>query len=240
MDIEMDDDGGGGDEGAPAWMATFSDLATLLLTFFVLLLSFAEMDVTEFKQMLGSVREAFGVQFETRGSYEARAASPVSLDGEAPPGEGGDSAESREQLEAMLEELGIENDVQIERDEGGLTIRIRERVLFESGSADLDLSAASEVLPAVVSLGRRMSRELAVQGHTDDRPIRSARFPSNWELSASRASSVVRYLSQNTVIRDPAIYQAVGMGEFRPVAENTTREGRARNRRVEILFSLDE
>ncbi len=86
MDIDaLDDEGGGGEEGAPAWMATFRDLATLLLTFFVLLLSFANTDVVEFEEMLGSVREAFGVQFRVSGDFEGLSQSPISV-GDMPPG----------------------------------------------------------------------------------------------------------------------------------------------------------
>ncbi|MFT5353236.1 MAG: chemotaxis protein MotB, partial [Polyangiales bacterium] len=122
MDVEVDE--GGGDEGSPAWMATFADLCTLLLTFFVLLLSFAEMDVTEFKQMLGSVRDAFGVQSETVGSFEALSSSPVSLDGRAPAEEGEGSSEEDEdedvekELAEMVEAMGLDSQVEVLADTG--------------------------------------------------------------------------------------------------------------------------
>ena len=222
------------EEGAPAWMATFSDLATLLLTFFVLLLSFAELNVTQFKQMLGSVREAFGVQFETAGSHEALSTSPVSMDGRQPQTID-DNQEAEEELQARIEELGLEAEVDIESDVGGVTVRIRDRVLFESGSADLDEDSARGVLPAIVTLGRELSRELAVHGHSDDRPIQSARYPSNWELSSARASSVVRFLLAEGLL-DEMDVSIAGWADTKPLVPNDSPENRAINRRVEFRF----
>lgn len=235
MDVEVDE-GGGGEEGSPAWMATFADLCTLLLTFFVLLLSFAEMDVTEFKQMLGSVRDAFGVQFETVGSYEAQSSSPVSLDGRAPAEDGESTDEEVEaELAEMIRALGLEDEVEIEADTGGITVRIRERVLFGSGSADLDRGTAGTVLASVVELGSQVASEIAIHGHTDDRPIGNMRYPSNWELSAARASSVVRFLVATGQTADLPISIA-GYADTRPIVPNDSDEHRAQNRRVEFRF----
>ncbi len=220
-------------EGAPAWMATFSDLCTLLLTFFVLLLSFADMNVREFKAMLGSVRDAFGVQFETQGSYEALSSSPVSLDGRQPQQ---NESEAEDEMQARIEALGLEDEIEVEADEGGLTVRIRERVLFGSGSADLSVEEAGPILRTVVELGMSMSTELAVHGHTDDRPIQNVRYPSNWELSAARASSVVRYLVGERLIPEAMKVSIAGYADTRPVVPNDSDEHRARNRRVEFRF----
>ena len=219
-------------------MATFADLCTLLLTFFVLLLSFAEMDVTEFKQMLGSVRDAFGVQFETSGSYEALSASPVSLDGRAPAEEGqgeGEETDVEAELAEMIEAMGLEEEVEVQADAGGITVRIRERVLFGSGSADLDRGTAGTVLATVVELGSRVASEIAIHGHTDDRPIQNMRFPSNWELSAARASSVVRFLVATGQTADLPISIA-GYADTRPLVPNDSDEHRGQNRRVEFRF----
>lgn len=234
MDVEVDE--GGGDEGSPAWMATFADLCTLLLTFFVLLLSFAEMDVTEFKQMLGSVRDAFGVQFETVGSFEAQSSSPVSLDGRAPAEEGeGEESDVEEDIAELIEAMGLESEVEVHADAGGITVRIRERVLFGSGSADLDRGSAGTVLASVVELGSRVASEIAIHGHTDDRPIGNMRYPSNWELSAARASSVVRFLVATGQTADLPISIA-GYADTRPIVPNDSDEHRAQNRRVEFRF----
>lgn len=234
MDVEVDE--GGGDEGSPAWMATFADLCTLLLTFFVLLLSFAEMDVTEFKQMLGSVRDAFGVQFETVGSYQAQASSPVSLDGRAPAEDGeSDETDVEADIAEMIQAMGLEDEVDVEADTGGITVRIRERVLFGSGSADLDRGTAGTVLASVVQLGSQVASEIAIHGHTDDRPIGNMRYPSNWELSAARASSVVRFLVATGQTADLPISIA-GYADTRPIVPNDSDEHRAQNRRVEFRF----
>ncbi len=224
------------EEGAPAWMATFSDLATLLLTFFVLLLSFAELDVVEFKELLGSVREAFGVQFRTHGHYEALSNSPVSL-GDAPPGALTyiSDAEVTEAIREALERAGVEQSVDVQATPDGIVVRIRDQVLFPTGSAQLQ-EDAGPVLEVIANLAAEMGEQgIAIEGHTDDRPIHTSRFPSNWELSTSRATQVLRYLLANTEL-SPAQVSASGYADTRPIAPNDNADNRGLNRRVEFLF----
>jgi chemotaxis protein MotB len=108
--------------------------------------------------------------------------------------------------------------------------------MFASGSAELT-SPSQELLTVLSQVFQRSVETVIVEGHTDNRPVRTVAFPSNWELSAARASAVVRHLSSLKHALPPSQYIAVGYGEFRPVATNSTREGRNRNRRVEILFN---
>lgn len=232
----MDEDECDCEEGAPAWMATFSDLATLLLTFFVLLLSFAELDVVEFKELLGSVREAFGVQFRTQGHYEALSASPVSI-GEAPPGQLTyvSDAEVTEAIREALERAGVESNVDVDATPDGIVVRIRDKVLFPTGSAELQ-EEAGPVLEAIANIAAGMGNQgIAIEGHTDDRPIHTSRFPSNWELSTSRATRVLRYLLANTELA-PGQVSASGYADTRPIAPNDGADNRGLNRRVEFLF----
>lgn len=232
MDDDDDDDGGG--EGAPAWMATFSDLATLLLTFFVLLLSFAELNVTEFKEMLGSVRDAFGVQFESQGHFEALSISPISM---SDMGSGPQVQEEMvREIEELIEEEELEEDVEIELNQGGVTVRVRDRLLFGSGSANIEHLESAEVLTKIASLGEVFRGDISIEGHTDNRPIRTARFPSNWELSAARATSVLRFLVQETELSRDRM-RIAGYADTRPLGPNNSNEGRGRNRRVEFRFS---
>ncbi|MFT5357876.1 MAG: hypothetical protein ACI9KE_005113 [Polyangiales bacterium] len=116
-----------------------------------------------------------------------------------------------------------------------MTGRIREQVLFGSGSADLDRGTAGAVLASVVELGSRVASEIAIHGHSDDRPIGNMRYPSNWELSAARASSVVRFLVATGQTADLPVSIA-GYADTRPIVPNDSDEHRAQNRRVEFRF----
>ena len=222
-------------EGAPAWMATFSDLATLLLTFFVLLLSFAELNVKEFKEMLGSVRDAFGVQFQVEGQFEAHSQSPVDLN-VAPTYVMNDTEEVAEQLDEAIEEAGLSDEVEVEVGENGVTVRMKESVLFGAGQAQVDPSVAGEILDTIAQLAGEIDQPVAIEGHTDDRPIHTGRFRSNWELSTARAASVLEYiLQQSTLPADR--FSIAGYADTRPLVANDSEENRARNRRVEFRFT---
>lgn len=241
------------EEGAPAWMATFADMSTLLLTFFVLLLSFANMDAQKFREMLGSVKDAFGVQKETWGDYMSRSSQAVDFAvrqgkgqsetetqgrGEEPtPAE--QSAPSMEQImsiiQAMFQDLGGMAEVSL--DEEGVTVRVEGKLLFPSGAAELR-PEASVILDRVAMLLAKYTFDLYILGHTDSVPIETARFPSNWELSSARAAAGLKYLVARGA--DPERLVSVGFADSRPLAGNDTPEGRARNRRVEFLFKTPE
>ncbi|MDH5671882.1 MAG: OmpA family protein [Myxococcales bacterium] len=240
MDIDLDSLGDADcdcEEGAPPWMATFSDLATLLLTFFVLLLSFAEMDVVEFKEMMGSIRDAFGVQIERSGHIQAMATTPVELS----------SHESTLQMPLNDRELSalraivrfvrqreMQNDVEIKATDDGVVIRLKDRLVFPVGSDTLN-EVADPVLDKISELARAFGAGLSVEGHTDDTPIQTRRFPSNWELSSARATAVLRHLQREAPLGFEQL-RVIGYADTRPLAPNDSAENRARNRRVEFLI----
>ena len=226
------DDLGTQEEGpptAPFWLVTYSDMVTLLLTFFVLIVSMSEVEVKKFKEALS--------HFKGRRSV-------LNFESMVPPSRPEEdvqemfkSRESRlDELAEYLEENKLQEKVQVNVTERGVHVSILDSVMFESGRADL-LPSAQNVLQKVESLLTPLSKTVIVEGHTDNRPINTAYFPSNWELSGARASSVVRFFLMQESALDPEMYKTVGFGEFRPVATNETVSGRARNRRVEILFS---
>lgn len=229
------------EEGSPAWMATYSDMATLLLTFFVLLLSFANMDARQFREVLGSVRQAFGMQNQTVGEYQARASTIVTIEpggSQVRPTVRQDRAAMREQrapaeMRRRIRELGLEGRVDAHVEMRGIVLRLREGLLFESGS-DVMLTGGISVLEQLSVLVREAPNEIAVEGHTDDRPIHNSRFPSNWELSAARATAVLRRLAAGGVQVDRM--QIAGYADTKPIGDNALEEGRAANRRVEIVF----
>jgi chemotaxis protein MotB len=236
----------GAEEGPPAWMATFADLAILLLTFFILLLSFANLDAQKFREMLGSVKDAFGVQKQTAGDFAARSFTVLDFPvHEGAPGRGswnqGEATHtpSMDQavsiIQAQFQELGSAAEVFWE--EEGVTVRVDGKLLFPSGSAQLRPEAA-EIMAGMGGLLQKYVFDLYILGHTDSVPIETAQFPSNWELSSARAAAALRYLVQGGI--DPGRLVAVGFAESRPIDTNANPEGRARNRRVEFLFKSPE
>lgn len=152
------------------------------------------------------------------------------------------ASQSRHSLEADLRAAVESRDVTISNLQGRLTVSIVDRILFDSGQAELT-PGGQEVLRQVAGvLGQRPGVQLQVVGHTDNVPISPAartRFPSNWELSTTRATAAVRFLTEQAGV-DPRKVGAVGYGEFRPLAENATPEGRARNRRIAIVVLPEE
>lgn len=233
MDDEAEDNGGSG--GSAAWMATFADMMTLLLTFFVLLLTFATMDIVKFKDALGSVKEAFGVQFVHEGDLEGVTSVPIQIfDAEENPTPGviKDRALLQQLSEAISDEH-LEDHVDATIDGRGVVLRINGQVLYQPGEAELRGEAAP-ILSRVANLVRGNEHRVMVEGHTDDVPIRTAQFRSNWELSTARAIAVMRFLVDNDV--DASRVGVAGYAHLRPLEPNDTSEHRATNRRVEFVF----
>lgn len=267
---DFDDDGPAPEEGNDqAWMATFADLSTLLLTFFVLLLSFANMDVVQFREMLGSLKEAFGYQTVNFGNFnppdlsvnkdssESLSKSDVGEPGDAK-GEDDDKPDKKssgedsddpsanpdapvtpedikliQEVQQLAAKNNLQNKVQTVVTNRGVVIRVREQVVFTRGTNDI-VDQAYTFLNEIAALLRRFDYDVTVEGHTDDRPLRSRRFKSNWELSSGRAIAVMRYLAEVGGI-DPRRMGAAGYGGMRPIQSNQTRLGRQANRRVEFL-----
>ncbi len=150
--------------------------------------------------------------------------------------------QSQKTLEHEMRSALESKDVTISELQGKLTVNILDRILFDSGEADLKPGGADVLRKVAAILAAHPNLKVHVIGHTDNVPIRLAarkRFPSNWELSTARATAAVRFLSEQAGV-DPRRLGAVGYGEFRPVAENNTAEGRARNRRIAITILSDE
>lgn len=271
-------------KGLAPWMGTFADLMALLMCFFVLLLSFSEMDAMKFKRLAGSMAQAFGVQSKLdvtdipKGtSIIAQEFSPgrpepapineiwqhtqditeMSLDVDCAQeytveqgDEGYDAGvklrvmqtlkdllsetekDAFELAEALQDEI-VAGQVEIETHGRLIIIRIREQGSFVSGSAELS-ARYKDVMREVKSVLMQKSGTIEVQGHTDDIPINSARFRSNWELSSSRAVSVAMELMEGGELR-PGRFEVAGFADTQPLVPNDSSENRARNRRVEIL-----
>ena len=211
-------------------MTTFSDLMSLLLCFFVLLLSFSEMDVARFKEVAGSLRDAFGVQREEVVFQIPKGIDVVST--EFPARFTVD--ELLERVKAAVKLELIKGEIQIESLKDRVILRFKDELMFPKGSAELTPQAKAVLL----KLGEVLALfdgEIIVAGHTDNLPIHSPKFRSNWDLSAARAVSVVDFLLAHKFVL-PRQMAAVGYGPSRPLYPNDTEEHRAANRRVEIIL----
>ncbi len=286
------------EDGLPPWLATFADLMSLLMCFFVLLLSFAEIDAIRFKKMADSMKDAFGVQREVLvldvvmgTSVIKQEFSPSTIPEPSPideirqqtteekqnldvpdsviseKSEGQDDSDAK-QSDAELEELKkaalaarlqeIQEEVErqaqdlrealkdeigeglvtVEREESKIIIRIQEKGSFSSGSADFNvgfLDVIDRISDAVV----RASGRVIVAGHTDNVPIYTAKFRSNWELSSARAVTVVHALLMNPgVSQDRVLVE--GHADSHPLVPNDSKENQAKNRRVELILVRDD
>ncbi|MFC5733556.1 flagellar motor protein MotS [Cytobacillus gottheilii] len=223
-------------KGAPTWMVTFSDLVTLILVFFILLFSMSQIDVSKF--------QAIAESFRTR---EILDFYPSVIENQHP-GEAKDSDEdvsssSEEgtldhlltEVQVYLQENGMEDVIVANRTERGVVLVLQEQILFETGDADLK-EQSFPFLNKVATMLSEMHNLVKVEGHTDSRPITTYRYPSNWELSAARSASVIRYLVESQQL-DSSRFAAVGYGDTRPVAVNDSPENLSKNRRVEIIIS---
>lgn len=214
-----------------AWMATFSDLCTLLLTFFVLLISMASFEPVKFKMTSESLQGAFGVLE----SFPTVPIHPVV----AIPKKTGDEQKRKQSLQdakkikEVVESKNLDDAVKVEVTETGIAIMLRDPVGFASGSADLKEQGKSILGDVGEIIKKNEGLKVRVEGHTDDVPI-GGRYRSNWELSSARSLSVVELLSKETGIQ-PQNMSAVGYGEFRPIVPNTSPENRSKNRRIQIF-----
>ncbi len=271
--------------GLPAWLATFADLMSLLMCFFVLLLSFSEMDAMKFKRLAGSMAQAFGVQNKlnvidvpkgtsiiaqefspstptptpineiwqktediTEMSLETDCAQEFDVEQGDEAREAGIKARIKQKLEKLIENTEqdavdlaqslndqiMAGEVEVETRGRQIIIRIREKGSFKSGSAEL-AEDYFDVIEEVRAVLREKPGKIQVQGHTDDIPIRTSRFRSNWELSASRAVTVAQELMSGDEISRRR-FEVAGFADTRPLVANDSLDNRIRNRRVEIVI----
>lgn len=216
--------------GAPAWMVTFGDMMSLMLCFFILLLSFSNMDRPSFEKVSGSMREAFGVQREII-SFEP----PIGEQIIAPRPEQLISGLRQQMAESFKEEIA-KGAVTVEGRGDAVTVRMRDSLAFDSGRAEIR-DGFKPLLDKVAAALVQNEAVLLVGGHTDNVPLRAdAPFSSNWSLSAARAVQVVEYLASQHKVPAHRL-SAVGYADGEPVASNATEEGRAQNRRVEFRIT---
>lgn len=221
------------DEGIPPWMATFADMVTLLLCFFVLLLSFTSQDVNNFKLMAGSVTEAFGVQTEDSTAMGA-AYSDSRFKFEDRRAKNKEKIEVGEQLRQMIRSRDLTKVARVSRDKSGIMLRVSSRALFAPGSAQLT-QVATKALEGVVGSLKKTTFNLIIRGHTDGEQRGAGLYQSNWELAAARAAACLRWIAENSDIPANRM-KAVGYANAKPLLPSTSEANRRVNRRVEFYF----
>ncbi|MDF2673270.1 MAG: chemotaxis protein MotB [Clostridiales bacterium] len=227
-------------EISQGWLTTYSDMMTLILTFFVLLYSFSLVDSSKFRQLAQSMAIALGgdSQVITNGGNIGpvpSAENPGVEDNTEGSGLVGEEAQRiYEEVSTYVDENGLNAKVTIKRETRGVLIELQDNILFDSGKAALKQDS-TPLLKKISGLLSQFSNEVIVEGHTDNLPINKGYYQSNWELSTDRANKVVRYFIEKEGM-DGRRFQAVGLGEYRPIDTNDTPEGRQTNRRVNILI----
>jgi len=202
------------------WLLTYSDLFTLLFAFFVLIVAISQIDQVKFKRVARSMEQSVGRQkLPEMRIYSLQ--------------------EIYANLEKIIKDEGLTDQAEVNYSPVGIVMRFKGNVLFPSASAIISTSA-NTVLQKIAQEIIKMPYKIAVEGHTDNRPISTAQFPSNWELSAARAASVVRFFIDDGV--QPFKVRAVGRADTKPLMPNMDENGndipenQAMNRRVEIVF----
>jgi len=214
-------------ENQERWLLTYADLITLLLGLFVILYAMSKIDTKKYAEVVAALGGVFG-----SADASAMRLKIVQIDKGLP-----DLYRERTSIEneikkaLKLDEKSLP--ITITEDERGVTVHLQEQLLFASGSADLKASSLT-MLDQLAEALRKMTNDVRVEGHTDNVPIHSAAFPSNWHLSVGRALNVGYYLIEKHGI-DPEKVSVVGYSEYRPLVPNTTDENRSKNRRVDIV-----
>ncbi|MGM0471499.1 MAG: OmpA/MotB family protein [Bacillota bacterium] len=223
------------DSGDANWLTTYGDMMTLLLAFFVLLYSFSSIQEEKFKAAMKSLQGNLGV---LEGGKTIDSSDLVTA--------GVDSnqmgmrrlKEISQTLARYLEKNNLEDDVKLDLTERGLVIRFAGKVLFDLGRAEIKPDAYN-VLDEVANIISKVPNRVMVEGHTDNLPISNQSFPSNWELSTTRATNVVRYFIEKNGLT-PAKLSAAGYSKYKPLKPNNNPENRAENRRVDIILLNNE
>ncbi len=218
-------------QGLGGWIMTYGDMMSLLLTFFVLIASFSSIQDSKFEEAAESLKDAFGVMARPRNVIERnRPLVPRRSDNDA----AYELLFEVREIEKALIEQDLDQQVAIEVRPDGVLVQMPAPLLFKSGQAELQ-EVSRPLLQKLASLFRKFPGEVRIEGHTDDVPIKSPVFPSNWELSSGRAVTVARFFQGLGI--PPDRLAATGYGEHRPRESNETPAGRAANRRVEILLA---
>lgn len=222
-------------ENHERWLVSYADFITLLFAFFVVMYSVSMINEGKLRAAADAISKAFN-------PIQAFTATPVKIDPKftedisklVTP-----DVKVYEQIQQALKEMGDLGDrVTVTIEKRGIVIRVADTVLYDTGKAEIRADAI-RILDKVGSILGRLDNHIRVEGHTDNVPIKTAHYPSNWELSTDRASTIIRYFI-NEISMEPSRLSAGGYAEYRPIDSNSTPEGRAKNRRVDIVIMNEQ
>ncbi|MBL7033684.1 MAG: OmpA family protein [Candidatus Delongbacteria bacterium] len=212
---------------APGWVVTYGDLMSLLLVFFVLIVSFSTTERIKFRKAIGSLKGGTSFLDPNTGT------SPITMD---------EFMNMEQELETsigelteMLEVMGLESMADYYQDEKGIRFVLKSPILFDEARAELKLAVAPVLDQIALIISKYPHERVIIEGHTDNTPIHTELYPSNWELSSARSMAVLKYYYRRNLVA-PGNLASMGYGEFHPLVPNTTAGNKARNRRVEIFI----
>jgi chemotaxis protein MotB len=219
-------------ENAERWLLTYADLITLLLAFFIMMYVFSKKDAQKYDEVASHLKTIFSGGTGLAGKGSVTAASPIDM-----PSKGASSGEIKRQLESELMDSnrnkpGGEN-ISVLSDERGVVIRVLDKAFFDEGKAELK-DGAKGALDKIVPIIKSVDNHVRIEGHTDNVPINTNEFKSNWELSVRRATEVVRYFVEKRGL-PPERISATGYAEYRPIVQNNSPKNKSLNRRIEII-----
>lgn len=224
--------------GAPAWMTTYSDLVTLLLTFFVLLLSMANMDPVKVLQASSSMRDAFGMHQTPANVDFSIPIIPSAPVAKFSPIQQSTTTKVYDEVKSQIESLRLNDDVGvIKSDDQSIILRLNDSILFKPSESKISPRSYS-ILRAIADIIRPLPMDLRIEGHTDDVPVSRSSY-GNWDLSVGRSVSVLKYFTQSDLLHLDRM-SAVGYGKDRPVVPNRDEATRAMNRRVDLVLRLND
>lgn len=235
----------GSRENHERWLLTYSDLITLLMIFFVVLYSMSKIDQSRYEQLAVSLSQSFydgssgvmATRFERPAGEPNESGKSVDKQNLEAARKMAEENERLQQAEAKLKQFvqqnGLGDKVLVELNERGVQITLRDVAIYDPGSADLKQDA-TRVLMGIAPFLQTLPNKISVEGHTDNLPIHNAQFRSNFELSTERAVNVLHFFQEHEVPGEKM--SATGYGEYSPIADNNTADGRAANRRVNVII----
>jgi chemotaxis protein MotB len=220
-------------ENHDRWLLTYSDLITLLLAFFIMMYTLSKQDAQKYQEVSAHLRAIFSGGTGILGNRTAPSSRGTAM---LPPE--ASNGEIMKQLEEGIRSVALpaemERNFNILLDDRGIVVRALDQAFFSEGKADLQ-DKAKRAIDKIIPILKQANRDVRIEGHTDNVPISTAEFKSNWELSVRRATEVVRYVTEKGSF-PPEMISAAGYAEFRPLVSNVSPENRSKNRRIEIII----
>ena len=235
-------------ENHERWLISYADFITLLMVLFVVLYSMSQVDASKYEQLAQSLNIALTggtgildysspgiISPDDLGSPVNPTPTPADIDMSTSQTELENMEGLQKKLATYFSDNGMVDSVSMSIDERGLVVSLTDTILFDPGRAVIKAEALNELIAVGQALDAQ-ENHIRVEGHTDNVPISTAQFPSNWELSTQRATNVVRILQDNCGL-PPTLLRSTGFGEYQPIGDNTTPEGRQSNRRIDIVIT---